>query len=389
MKKKISFLLALVFILSLALSACAPGGQKPSGNPSGPDNPSAGPTSGPDTPDDGSLPHYDIGILPWSLADTEIVRLMEWCGEIEKAFNVTFHWVQSTTDETLITNIETLIEAGCDAIMPYYITESVVETCDRNQVYFAQFCGKIDGTVLEAAEKSDYWLGGCSEDDTAAGLAMVQSLYDQGARNFTIIGIPAGQQPIGDLRFQAFADGIKTLQASDPTVKQLGEYRGLESPNAVENFLSLYPEMDGICNACGGGGRNESIVQALETSGAAGRVKYGAINAVEEYSYWFDNSALHFMICGQHPDAIFSFMMVYNALNGDRLSDTPVYMGMNYLYVTPDNMGDYAEYIMGSTFPYTIDELKQFVKKFNPDASIELLQEAVSSYSIEEVASRR
>lgn len=392
MKKTIAILLALCLVLSFMLSACGSSSNsadETSAVVSNNDSTNSSNDSSTDEAESVDLPHYDIGILPWSLTDTEVVRLMEWLDVIGEELNITFHWVASTTDETLITNIETLIQTGCQAIMPFYINASVVEVCDSNQVYFAQFCSQIDGEVLEAAEASEYWLGNCHEDDAAAGMAMVQSLYDQGSRNFAIIGIPAGMQPIGDTRFQAFADAVAALQEADSSVQLLGEYRGTESPDAVENFLNLYPELDGIANACGGGGKNESIVQALETSGAAGRVKYGAINAVEEYDYWFEADALHFMVCGQYPDAVFTLMMVYNALRGTPLSDEPVYMEMNYLYVTPDNAEDYSNYIMGDVFPYTMDELKQFIKVFNPDATIDMLVEAAANYSIEEVASRR
>ena len=388
MKKKLALLLAVCFVLSMVLSACGDSNSEASNSVNS--NPVSSSNSEENPGNTDELPHYDIGILPWSLTDTEIVRLMDYFDNyIGPALNLTFHWVASTTDETLITNIETLIQTGCDAIMPFYVTASVVEVCTQNEVYFAQFCANISGETLEAAEASPYWLGNCHEDDTAAGLAMVESLYNQGARNFAIIGIPAGQQPIGDARFQAFADGVATLQARDSSVQLLGEYRGLESVDAVENFLNLYPELDGIANACGGGGRNEAIVQILETTGAAGRVKYGAINAVEEYDYWYGADALHFMVCGQHPDAVFTLMLVYNALRGTPLSDAPVYMTMNYLYVVPDNEADYSNYIMGDTFPYTMDELKQFIKVFNADATADDLAAAVASYSIEEVASRR
>ncbi|MGI5888167.1 MAG: sugar ABC transporter substrate-binding protein [Oscillospiraceae bacterium] len=384
MKKRfLSVLLILSLMITMVLSGCGgTSGEASSGTTSES-------TSSDSSGSSSDLTHYDIGILPWSLSDTEIVRLMDWCEDIGEELNITFHWVQSSTDETLITNIETLIQAGCDAIMPFYINESVVEVCDENQVYFAQFCSTIEGEVLEAAEASEYWLGNCHENDTASGLAMVQSLYDQGARNFTVIGIPAGQQPIGDARFESFKDGIETLQESDPDVQLLGEYRGLESPDAVENFLSLYPEMDGICNACGGGGRNEAIVQIIDNGGYSDQIRYGCINAVEDYEYWFNTGALDFMVCGQHPDAIFTFVMVYNALTGNRLSDEPIYMNMNYLYVTPDNMEDYSKYIMGDTYPYTMDELKQFIKIFNPDATADMLIEAAANYSVEDVVSRR
>jgi hypothetical protein len=55
---------------------------------------------------------------------------------------------------------------------------------------------------------------------------------------------------------------------------------------------------------------------------------------------------------------------------------------------SPEEFDQYLKYVDGDIPPYSGDEIKALIKKFNPDASLDLYEQYGKAYSIQDVVER-
>ena len=118
-------------------------------------------------------------------------------------------------------------------------------------------------------------------------------------------------------------------------------------------------------------------------------MKIACVDFADTSAKGLESGELVTTVGGQFIDSMFPFVLMYNRLAGTPLTEEAVEIPVNFITcTTASQFNDYMKYVHGDVFPYTADEVKALIKKFNPDASVETLKKWGSTFSIEEVKTR-
>lgn len=386
-KKSIALLLGLIMVIgSLAACSSADNGSKDSneGNKGGFDV-----VTNEDSiyPAASELDPYSVGVLLWGYTDQlggSVKSNLEYLG---KEFNVNFSFVEALTMEEYISGTENLIQRGVDGILSLLILPSMIEKAEEAGVYLQCILNEsTDPDTLKLIAESEYVTGMVTENDYECGVAMVDDLYDRGMRNIVWIAPEAGMAANHDNRVRGIEDAIE----KHDDLNVLANYRGTEQAEALQSFAATYPEMDGIIVTGGAGGGTESIYQVMQSEGLNGQAVLATIDIGEGTGEKLESGELGWIAGGQFPTTGIAFAVLYNAMVGTPINDTPektIYRPFMVLQ-SKDNYDNYMKFVEGSIPPYTGDEIKALIKKFNPEASLELVNEYGDNYSIDDVVSR-
>lgn len=93
---------------------------------------------------------------------------------------------------------------------------------------------------------------------------------------------------------------------------------------------------------------------------------------------------------GQYPTTGIAFSALYNAIVGTPvIEDNTKTVFRPFMTIqSPEEFDQYIKYVDGDVPPYTGEEIKALIKKFNPEASIKLYEQYNEAYSIEDVVER-
>lgn len=387
MKRLLIFTLILALSLTM-LTACSDVGSKDSSLGGGGEYKVTEEGEG-IYPPASELPEYKIGVLLWGYTDilgASVKRNLEYVG---KEFNCEMIFAEGGTGgaEAYIAATENLIQSGCDGIVSLLGYAGQIEACDKAGVYFAMMLNEIaDEETLAQAAESEYFVGMVTENDYQCGEAMVDDLYEQGCRNIVYISMAPGVAN-HDNRVR----GIEAAIEKYDDLKLLADYRGTEQAEALQSFAANYPEMDGVIVTGGAAGGTETIYQVMQSEGLTDRgVKLATIDIGEGTGERLEAGDLSWIAGGQFPTTGIAFTLVYNALNGDKiLEDTTKTLYRNFMVIqSKEEYDQYVKYVEGPIPPYSGDELKALIKKFNPDASEELYNKYAEEYTIEDVVER-
>ena len=89
-------------------------------------------------------------------------------------------------------------------------------------------------------------------------------------------------------------------------------------------------------------------------------------------------------------DAMFCASLVVNYLQGTPLSEEPVSIRVNQMYLeSVEDVENYFKYCESGVATYTAEELNEYFFKFvNPEVTVESLTELAANYSLDDVVSR-
>jgi hypothetical protein len=212
----------------------------------------------------------------------------------------------------------------------------------------------------------------------------VEALYNAGSRNFTICGITKGVSRTHDQRAQAAVDFIH----SKSDAKLLADdYSMVLWKEAVDSFAASYPEMDALFVT----GGLEVIYQALHSNNLTGRVRYATIDITESTGDYLASKDLTWIAGGQYGTTMVGFAVLYNYLADKTriLPDSSVTMYRPFLEVGGlDDFAIYVKYVDGKIPVYSIGEVGNMIRSFNPDADYNYFKRLADVYSIEDIASR-
>ena len=162
-----------------------------------------------------------------------------------------------------------------------------------------------------------------------------------------------------------------------------------ETTTAVENFLASFPELDGIFITGGSNTILEGVIQALALHNKTGEVKVACVDFISDLDKYLEDGAIDAISGGHFVDPLFSYMLMVNKLAGTPLSDQCETMNLNFVNLTsPEDAVNYYQYVEGESFPYNEEEIRDMVKYFNPDMTIDKLKEIAGSYSVDDVVAR-
>ena len=341
-----------------------------------------------------------IGVSIWSSTDTlgsEVKRLLDSAGE---TLGVKVIYVdQGHISEQVTASIETLAIAGCDGIIVCNSSSaemtSVINTCNDNQIYVAQFFRNIDPddnpNEYALAAASPYYVGTVHESEVDNGQRLVEILINKGARKIALQGWVAGDATFLG-RWEGYKLGVETWNAANPNdlvellEPQYGGHASDTGRATAEAIIAANPDIDALIIAGGGGDALMGALSAIEGLGRTGTIQVASTDFLPNLGELLDSGAMSVESGGHYADPLFAFMMVYNAILGNYEVPTDGFYEMFFPYMfvgSPEDFVNYAEYFTGEELPYYPDELLALSK-----LSIDELSEACASLSVEDVVAR-
>lgn len=329
------------------------------------------------------LPAHKLGFICWSYngaLEQSYKKTMERLGE-ELNFEVDF--VEASSNEDVLAAVENLVENGCEGVLATAAPPTIMELCNRSQTYFVQYSNNVDEETCQEFEKSEYWLGYITDNDELGGYNGVKAMYDQGCRHIGLMAPPAGMQTNHDNRYAGM------LRAAQELGMDYYEYRGVDFIGAIQNFCTLYPEIDSIFCTTAASGLLDGFIQTIDSYGMTGQIKVGTFDIPDNAEIYLEEGSYCFAAGGQFPDAELCVALMLNALNGQKLGDGPVYAASAFVEVkSAEDLENYKTYVAGEELPYSAEEIGSLILAINPEASVEDLTAYAESYSIQSVMER-
>ena len=149
MKKLIALLLAAIMVMAIFVGCSS----KPAETPST-DNPAADtPAATTDAPADVETPEgktVKIGFIGWGYTDGLGSAYQRYLDYVAPYVGMEIVYGQYKTAEDIISQAESLIQAGCNVIMTTIASASLIDLCAKNEVYMAQWGSPVLDEELKA-----------------------------------------------------------------------------------------------------------------------------------------------------------------------------------------------------------------------------------------------
>ncbi|MGD1815671.1 MAG: sugar ABC transporter substrate-binding protein [Pleomorphochaeta sp.] len=341
-----------------------------------------------------------IGVSIWSSTDTLGSQCKRILDKAADALDVQVKYIdQGHISEQVTASAETLCAAGVDGMIICNSASaemtSVINTCDDNGVYCAQFFRVIDPVAnpneYALANQSKYFLGAVHEDEVANGANLVQILCEKGNRKIALEGWEAGDATFL-LRWEGYKAGVKDWNAKHPNDKVVllePQYGGTTSDTGratAEAIINANNDIDALIVAGGGGDTLVGALAAVESLGLKGKIDVVSTDFLADLDTQLQTGGMAAESGGHYCDPLFAFMLVYNTITGKYTPPTNSFADIKfpYLYVaSPEDYQDYATYFVDQ-LPYNDEEIRAMA-----DMSLQELMDTAAKLSIEDVKSRR
>ena len=341
---------------------------------------------------------FTIG-FPWDTANTDPTWISIYNNVEAAVESAGGELVSVNTDNTaddLINKVSELISRGVDGILLMPAADSMLPSvdamCADAGVYWGTMFRTIsDESIRDAIYESEWFAGGCHEDDEACAANIVKSMSEMGVTDLGVINIAKGDTS-SDLRDKGLAEG-----AEEAGVNVLNTTYDIsvttDMTKTIESYIAAYPEMNGIlvlgtyCEAA-----IPTIEKALADHDKAGEVKVGRIDFESDLGTYLSEGTFHVSYGGQQQiDPLISAVILVNKVIGTPIvEDGPTIIETPYLELTDATEAEqFNEYFLGDEAVYTADEIKDtMIKFYNPDIDMDYMNELISTFSIVDVVSR-
>ena len=404
MKRTLAMLLVLVMVAFAAVSCGAPAASE---QPASQAPASEAPASqGGDAPDSqapaseapaasADTEGKKIGVIFYSKDDSLGAAVYSTLNYAAEALGVELVWKVGDLDPTAqITAAENMVAAGCNGILCIPMTDTVTQKigklCEDNQVYYVNCFRTItDDAIRKEVESYKYFLGYCFEDEIVAGETVVKLMADAGKKNAAIHYMYPGSALT--LRNNGFDQGLESTgmnKIAENTLNTSGNVA--ETTSVTENFINTYSELDVIIAASSAAGQGEAMVNTIRNLAPNGKVQLATFDVFAGMDEAFKDGTLGCAVAGMSPDALFSFMLLYNAVIGMPLSDKQEELSQNYIYITsPEESEAYEKYIDNPEYMiYKAEDIQAMSRANNPDFDIEALRAIMADYTMENVIAK-
>ena len=341
---------------------------------------------------------FKIG-FPWDTANTDPTWISIYNNvkaAVESAGGELVNVVTDNSADGLIDNISELISRDVDGILFMPASDSMLPAvdamCADAGVYWGTMFRTIsDDDIREAMYDSEWYAGGCNEDDETCSSNIVKSMADMGVTDLGVINIAKGDTS-SDLRDKGAAEG-----AEEAGVNILNTTYDIsvttDMTKTIESYIAAYPEMNGILvlgTYCGGA--IPTIEKALADHDKAGDIKVGRIDFETTLGDYLKEGTFNVSYGGQQQiDPLVSAVILVNKVIGTPIvEDGPTNIITPYLELTTAEEADqFNEYFLGDVAVYTADEIKdKMIKFYNPDIDMDYMNDLISTFSIADVVER-
>ncbi len=154
-------------------------------------------------------------------------------------------------------------------------------------------------------------------------------------------------------------------------------------------MIALCSNLDGVILMGSSDGAYDAVIQTIEIEGLIGEIKFATVDVDENSREDMERGALTVIGGGQFIDPGMLLIPVYNAVTGSPMTNGPFTLqGKNLFIEGSEDFDLYDTYIEGDVFSYTFEELKSYLRMYNPDATFEDFAQFYSEYSLDEVVAR-
>ena len=330
-----------------------------------------------------------IGMIWYGNTDAMGGTFYAWANHAAEVLNVELVWSLGALDTaTELTDCENLINAVCDGI--YFIPMDTAanlqlgNACQQAGVYWATSNRDIiDDEVLAAVEANPYFVTRVYDNSYDVCKNMVAELAEQGITKVCMIsGDPTDAMMVD--RNNGFIDGC-----AENNIEILGTFQNPSSGDAttvvdgVNNFMTLYPEMEAILAVSGTNGVGEAIMSALNGSGKEpGSIKVAAFDTFDGNQEAFDQGWLSVSCGGYTTECLISFLALVNRVQGNVIQDGVFEMTLSPLLITSsEEMQIFSQYVDNPDVQLYSDELIQSL--VGPDVTVEDYQAVLDDWSID------
>ncbi len=364
-KRIVSVILAAVMILSVCLCfAGCDGGQ-------------------------GGDKKVKIGMIWYGNTDAMGGTFYSWANHAAEILDVELVWrLGSYTTADELTDCENLISAGCNGIYMIPMDTSanlqLGNACQNAGVYLAMSNRDIiDEEVLKACEANPYFITRIKDDNYEISKEMVKILADKGIKKVCMLsGDPSDAMMVD--RNKGFEDGAKEYGVEILAKSQLVSGDATANVNSINNFITLYPEVEGILCVSGTAGVGEAIITALNSSNREkGSVKVASFDTFEGNKQAFDDGWLVASCGGYTPECLAAFLALVNRVKGNEFSTEalPCFSQSPLLITSSEDMDIFSQYVDNPDVQiYSDEEIKSLV---GPDVKAEDYQAFLDKWSID------
>lgn len=330
-----------------------------------------------------------IGMIWYGNTDAMGGTFYAWANHAAEVLNVELVWSLGALDTaTELTDCENLINAGCDGI--YFIPMDTAanlqlgNACQQAGVYWATSNRDIiDDEVLAAVEANPYFVTRVYDNSYDVCKNMVSELAEQGITKVCMIsGDPTDAMMVD--RNNGFIDGC-----AENNIEILGTFQNPSSGDAttvvdgVNNFMTLYPEMEAILAVSGTNGVGDAIMSALNGSGREpGSIKVAAFDTFDGNQEAFEQGWLSVSCGGYTTECLVAFLALVNRVQGNVIQDGVFEMTLSPLLITSaEDMEIFSQYVDNPDVQLYSDELIQSL--VGPDVTVEDYQAVLDDWSID------
>lgn len=395
MKKKILALITMIVLTVTLLAGC---GSNSSSSADKGSSPNASTEEGGSDNAEGSTfgEVKKLGIILYGKDDTLGSAVYSYLNFAAEAIGAELTWAFGDYDAAAqLTTAQNMVAAGCEGILMMPMDNAAVQQvaayCEQNKVYFGfMFRDITDSTIKETVETYEYYVVDGFENDELYAQKMVEYMVEEyGVKNFGEMSLYASSPLVA--RNYGFVAGFEKTGAV-----KLAEFPFPTDSNTqtiaagIENFLNSYPAMDAIVLGASSVGAGETVINTLKNLTDEGAIKIGTFDAFEGMDEAFESGYLVYVAGGVGAEAIFDFMVLYNAVDGTPLSEDLVVLNMSEIEVkSVEDCKAYSQYIDNADYQiFTEEEIKNMAVRYNPEASLADIQNYIDNYSLEWIVER-
>lgn len=288
--------------------------------------------------------------------------------------------------ENTISTVQNQIELGVDAVSASFAYSEILQMCEENNVVQMYPSGYIsDPDMLQYVSQMTNFGGFVSENDYEAAYDAVNTLYENGCRNIGLITMPDGLADFMDQRNQ----GVRDAVAEHEDMNLIVDYQGFPGDYGtyLSQWLSVYPELDGVVNTSNDG----TCESAIYTANAQDKVKLAVYDLQDGTKQAIEDGVVVWCATGQENTWVISVILAYNQLCGhDLIEDNTQVLYRPFLYIkNADDVEIYEKYVDGDIPVYNEEEIKALIYDYNPDVTLDDIIAVNNAYSIEDIAARR
>lgn len=353
MKKLLAIVLAAVMLLAVA--ACS-GSNTPA--------PSGEATQAPD-----ANVRHKIGMIWYGNTDPMGGTFYAWANHAAELLNVELVWhLGDFTTEAELSACEQMISAGCEGV--YFIPMDTAanlqlgNACRDAGVYWAMSNRDIlDESIKTACYSNPYMVTHIWDDSYDLAKNMVKVLADQGITKVCMIsGDPKDAMMVD--RNKGFQDGC-----AEYGIEILGSFQSETDAkvitDGVSNFLTLYPDVQGILSVSGTAGCAEAIISTLEGSGReAGSIKVATFDTFDGNKDAFEKGWLAANAGGYTSECLVAFLALVNRVQGNITTSGPFKLHLTPIIITnAEEMDIFSRYVDNPEVQlYSDEEIKGMVQ---------------------------